>query len=155
LNHESAERNASVDQPSAAARVFVSSQAVDQWPAAQLIACLNKLGVSLEHSPSNPRDKPDQRWKDWYHQGLPATLRRCRLFVIVVDDGWDSSSWMAQEAHLALVAPGSEKRLRGYFWNPERRQVTAAGMVGYLQQELPIEAQLAARFLAQEAAAEQ
>ncbi len=143
--------NAKVVHASDDRRVFVSSSAVDQAPAAQLIACLNKLGVSVEHSPSNPNDAPDARRKDWYDQGLPATLRRCDIFVIVVDRGWESSTWMAQEAHLALMASEIGKPLRGYYWNPERRRVTAAGMVGYLKQELPIDVEQAARIVARDA----
>jgi len=71
--------------------------------------------------------------------------------VVVVDAGWDSSSWMAEEAHLALEATGMDRRLRGYFWNPERHHVTAAGVVGYLKEELPTDVDSAARFVAHEA----
>lgn len=69
--------------------------------------------------------------------------------LVVVDSGWDSSSWMGQEAHFALEAPGAKRHLRGYLWNPEGRQVKAAGMVGYLRQGLPADIDEACDILAE------
>jgi hypothetical protein len=100
-----------------------------------LVAALRGAGLNVEQSPSNPIHRADPRWADWYRVGLPSTLRRCRTFVIVVDNGWDSSTWMAQEAESALVSPGG---LQGLFWNPLRVAVDARGMVGYLRTELPV-----------------
>jgi TIR domain len=119
--------------------VFVSSQAVDRDPARQLIGRLQSVGVRVEHSPSNPLDREDARWPDWYQEGLRAALGRCRLFVIVVDAGWDSSTWMAQEAHAALESDRMIRHLEGFFWNPTGAVVRAAGMVRYLKVELPVE----------------
>ena len=129
------------------ARVFVSSQAVDRHPASELIAELQKRGVQLERSPSNPLHAKDPRWEDWLEGGLAAALRRCGVFVVVVDAGWDSSSWMGEEAHLALEARGSIMPLRGFFWNPEGMRMTAAGMVRHLREELPIDSEKAAAVL--------
>jgi hypothetical protein len=54
------------------------------------------------------------------------------VFVAVIDRGWDSSTWMAQEADLA-----SRKGLPLLYWNPDRLVVKASGMVPYLREALP------------------
>src|SRR5689334_2646354 len=97
--------------------VFVSSQRVDRDPARELIRRLLTTGIGVEHSPSNPLDREDARWSDWYHEGLFAALRRCRLFVIVLDAGWDSSTWMGTEAHAALESSRAGTQLEAFFWN--------------------------------------
>jgi hypothetical protein len=117
-------------------RVFVSSQIVDRWPAGDLIQALRRVGVGVEHSPRNPRDGKDSRWRNWYSETLLTTLDRCDALVIVVEPGWDSSTWMASEAQAAL-APGRRTEQKAFFWNPGGTRVTAAGMVGYLRVELP------------------
>jgi hypothetical protein len=82
---------------------------------------------------------------------LIATLRRCSLFVIIVDPVWDSSTWMGEEAHAALESHLMVPHLPAFFWNPDRVAVRAAGMVRYLKAELPIKTQEAVRILASEA----
>jgi hypothetical protein len=72
--------------------IFVSSQSVDAPQAASLIEGLRRARVSIEHSPRNPMDGDDPRWRDWYELGLPAAVERCELFVAVIDRGWDCSS---------------------------------------------------------------
>jgi TIR domain len=118
-------------------RVFVSCQAVDRKPAGDLIRELRMAGIEVEHSPRNPLDGNDPRWEGWYQAGLAAAIGGCDVFVIVVDDGWDSSTWMAIEADAALAVPQGGSPLRLFFWNPEATTVKAAGMVRYLKHELP------------------
>lgn len=77
-------------------------------------------------------DGDDPRWRDWYEAGLPAAIGRCEVFVAVVDRGWDSSTWMGQEADTA-----SKSGLTLLYWNPDRLLVKARGMVAYLREELP------------------
>ena len=77
-------------------------------------------------------DGDDPRWRDWYTVGLPAAVGRCDLFVIVVDRGWDCSSWMASEADMAL-----KRGLPLLYWNPDRIVVKARGMIPYLREEVP------------------
>ena len=81
--------------------ILVSSQSVDAAQAASLIAGLRRAHVDANHSPRNPMDGDDPRWRDWYDAGLPAAVGRSDLFVIVIDRGWNSSSWMASEADTA------------------------------------------------------
>jgi hypothetical protein len=119
---------------SSCATVFVSSQAVDRWPAQALIRALRNAGCDVEHSPSNPADGNDARWATWYASGLAATLERCRIFVVIVDRGWDSSTWMGEESEKA-IARGVP--LRRFFWNPDRVHVVAQAMTRYLAEELP------------------
>lgn len=118
--------------------IFVSSQAVDEPPASDLIAGLRSASLVVEHSPSNPAHGDDGRWSDWYAKGLAETLARCSIFVAVIDLGWDSSTWMAIEADLAVQKLGAG-RIRSVFWNPEARVVVAGGVLPYLKEELPQE----------------
>lgn len=131
--------------------IFVSSQAVDRWPARELLNRLRAAGVPVEHSPSNPTDRKDPRWAGWYESGLREALERCALFVVVVDKGWDSSTWMGEEAHAALCPAAGRKPLRAFFWNPSSGTTIAQGMAGYLGRELPVDVEDATRILAEEA----
>jgi hypothetical protein len=128
-------------ESSATMRVFVSCQAVDRKPAQDLIFALREAGVDVEHSPRNPLDGADARWKDWYDAGLATALRGCDVFVIVVDEAWDSSTWMAIEAQAGLAALRDGVARRAFFWNPLGIGVraAAAGTGAYLQHELPRE----------------
>lgn len=117
-------------------RVFVSSQAADQRPARDLITGLRDAGVEVEHSPSNPLDRTDPRWTTWYDHGLGVAIAKSDAFVIVLDKGWDSSTWMGIEAEAALKSP-NRTATNAYIWNPDGIVVSAAGMVPYLRPELP------------------
>ena len=123
-------------------RVFVSSQVVDRWPARALIAALRQAGVEVEHSPRNPLDGEDPRWKNWYSETLGAVVDGCDAFVIVLEPGWDSSAWMAIEAETGLT-PGRKTERKAFVWNPDGVTVKAAGMTGYLRAELPRELEAA------------
>ena len=112
--------------------IFVSSQSVDGARAASLIERLRLAKVTIEHSPRNPIDGDDPRWRGWYEVGLPAAVERCKLFVAVIDPGWESSTWMACEAEVA-----TKKGRPLCYWNPDGVKVAAGGMVPYLREELP------------------
>ena len=112
--------------------IFVSSQSVDSAHVASLIDGLRQAHVTIEHSPRNPIDADDPRWRGWYEVGLPAAVERSDVFVAVIDRGWDSSTWMACEAEMA-----TKKGLPVLYWNPDGVKVTAQGMVPYLREELP------------------
>ena len=124
-------------------RIFVSSQLVDHEPAAALIRELKSLSCAVFHSPRNPLDGEDPRWSDWYASGLSTSLARCDRFVVVLDQGWDSSTWMAQEASLAV-----EQNLETFYWNPLQVVVTAGGVKMYLVNERPRDLKVAAGLLA-------
>jgi len=85
----------------------------------------------VEHSPINPADGSDPRWTTWYAD-LADVIAKSDVFVVVIDDVWDSSTWMASEADAAkrYVA-------RRAVWNPNGVSVTAVGMLTYLENELP------------------
>jgi hypothetical protein len=118
------------------AGVFLSSQAIDRCPARTLIDALRTSGVRVECSPRNPLDGEDSRWTDWYSTGLPNAIRGVDVVVLVLDEGWDSATWMAEEARLAFAFLGAEAVL---FWNPNLVSVRAAGMLPYLKTRLPDE----------------
>jgi hypothetical protein len=73
------------------------------------------------------------------------------MFVVVLVAGWDSSTWMAEEANYALTMPRVVAPLPGFFWNPTRVSVRARGMVGYLKTELPVSVEDAVAVLLEEA----
>ena len=103
------------------------------------------MGMTVEHSPGNPLDGDDARWADWYAKGLSETLDRCDTFVAVIDEVWDSSTWMGQEADTGMT-----KRLPSMlFWNPDGVTVVAAGMKRYLGEGLPVALDDAVRLLVQ------
>lgn len=117
--------------------IFTSSQDIDQPPASVLIARLRESGFSVDTSPQNPSAGYDPRWADWYDSGLPAALEIADWFVIVLDQGWDSSSWMAEEARCATQRHCRQQLPHVCYWNPDCIEVNAAGMKPYLRERLP------------------
>jgi hypothetical protein len=130
--------------------VFVSSQSVDAANARTLIQHLMASGLAVDHSPRNPLDGDDPRWHDWFKKGLPAAVAAADCFVIVIDGGWDSSTWMGEEAHIASVSG-----LPMYYWNPAGIQVKAKGMLPYLKRKLSDDLADAVQCLAEDAQTEQ
>jgi hypothetical protein len=114
--------------------VFLSSQALDRAPARALAEALHSAGVGLECSPTNPVDGEDSRWANWYSAGLARAIRASDAAVLVLDEAWDSSTWMAEEAHQALTLLGADAV---FFWNPNNVQVRAVGMLPFLKTRLP------------------
>lgn len=129
--------------------IFVSGYNVDEPPASNLIAALRFRGLSVEYSPSNPKNKPDSKWENWYEEGLMAALQGCDTFVAVVTDAWDSSSWMYAECQVALNLLNASQMPRLFYWNPQKISVTAAGMVRFLKSELPLDPDVAVEVLTQ------
>ena len=125
--------------------VFVSSLAIEAPPASGLVAALQTEGIQVEHSPRPPLHGNDPQWEHWYDIRLPEAIRRCSTFVIVLDHAWDGSTWMAQEAHMALESPHVTPHLTGFFWNPMR--IRPRGLVGYLRTELPVDPTEAVRVI--------
>ena len=82
-------------------------------------------------------DGEDPRWQDWYGEGLAAELDKADAFIAVIDEAWDSSTWMGTEAQMALdrMQAGSIKRM--YFFNPDGVTVAPEGMRRYLKEPLP------------------
>jgi hypothetical protein len=114
--------------------MFVSTQAISRSPAHDLVEALRAAGVQVAHSPRNPADGPDDAWTTWYALGLREALRGAGIAVLVVDEAWSSSTWMAQESDAAFSELGPD---RVAFWNPTRTAVTALGMLRYLKARLP------------------
>ncbi len=110
---------------------------MDRRPASDLIQALKSAGVAVEHSPSNPLDQNDPRWGAWYKSGLTSSLQHCQVFIIVVDFTWDSSTWMGEEARVALVSSPDSAARQAFFWNPDGIEVRGAGRAPHLREELP------------------
>ena len=114
----------------------MSSEVIDRYPAKDLIAGLREAGFEVDHSPSNPLDRDDPRWANWYAEGLPKAMDQCDAFVVALERHWDSATWMGIEGEEALKA-GRRTAEQMFVWNPEGITVHAAGMIRYLQAELP------------------
>ena len=127
--------------------IFVSAYSIDKPPASTLIAALRLKGIAVEHSPRNPDDRADLKWKDWYNSGLAEALKRSDRFVVVIDEAWDSSSWMAEECHQAINSKNASRTKKTYYWNPYNVKVLAIGMAPYLKTELPAELSKAVKAL--------
>lgn len=131
-------------------RVFMSSQDVDGDPCSALISTLRSEGWVVDHSPRNPIRGHDPRWSSWYASGLAAALTGADVFIVVLDYVWDSSSWMAEEAHFAIER-GMVKT--AFYWNPQCIVVRAMGMRRYLRSELPRDMDALVQVLREHAAA--
>ncbi len=120
--------------------IFVSCQCIDSVEPQMFISELRVKKYRVDHSPRNPQDGNDSRWADWYEIGLSEAIKESQAFVIVVDQGWDSSTWMGIEADEALK---SMQALGGRYlmayWNPNNIEVRAQGMMEYLKNRLPNE----------------
>jgi len=119
-------------------RIFISSQNIDGPEAAPFIENLQRNGFIVETSPRSPHYGYDLKWKDWYGKGLAAALDRSDVFIFVVDRGWDSSTWMWQEAGSAFLRKKSGKLRAYYCYNPTSITAFALGMYRYLSEAEPI-----------------
>lgn len=127
-------------------RFFVSAYFSSQPPAATMIHHLRELGHRVEHSPQPPEGASiDPRWEGWYPEsgqspgsdsrcGLGVALNEVDACVIVIDQAWDSSTWMAIEADEALARLGVA---RLFCWDPDQYRPQARGMFRYLNRPLP------------------
>jgi len=118
--------------------IFISCQSIDSPEPQMLISELKERGFRMNHSPRNPLDGDDRRWADWYQRGLQEAIKESQSFVIIVDRGWDSSTWMGIEADEGLrKARASGGNYVMAYWNPNNIEVKAKGMLGYLKDRLP------------------
>jgi hypothetical protein len=117
--------------------IFVSSQNIDEPHTDALIKGLQASGFKVNHSPRNPIHGYDFRWANWYETGLQVSLATTNIFIIAVDVGWDSSTWMAIEADLAFRLLGNGNIEQLYYYNPLHIRVKAKGALPYLNKQLP------------------
>ena len=117
--------------------IFVSCQSIDSEYTSILVRKLREEGFHVNHSPQNPLDGYDPRWRDWYERGLDEALDSTNIFIIVIDYGWDASTWMAQEADSALKRFERGQIREMYYLNPDNTNIHAGGMLRYLKQQLP------------------
>ena len=118
--------------------IFISCQSIESPEPQMLVSELKEKGFRTNHSPRSPLDGDDSRWADWYQRGLHEAIKESQSFVIIVDRGWDSSTWMGIEAGEALrKAKASGGNYVMTYWNPNNIEVKAKGMLGYLKDRLP------------------
>jgi len=59
---------------------------------------LQKHGFELDHSPHSPQSGiTDERWSNWYREGLPKAINLADIFIAVITPSCDGSTWMQQE----------------------------------------------------------
>ncbi|HEY9683616.1 MAG TPA: hypothetical protein V6C89_20340 [Drouetiella sp.] len=117
-------------------KVFVSCQAIDEKEAQDFLHGLIKAGFEVQHSPDPPSHGNDPAWEGWYEKRLSETVARADYFVVVVDRGWDSSTWMGIEGEAALSEVRKKRPLRMFSYILSNREVTNP-MRKYLGQALP------------------
>ncbi len=115
-------------------RVFVSSCTIDSGHPSALVNSLLAEGFEVLHSP-----RKDQRvnWGDWYNRDSLNALGQTDIFVIAVTENWQFSTWMQHEAWEAQKRLRAGKIRRMLFYNPDNIQVTAKGMLPFLNERLP------------------
>jgi hypothetical protein len=71
---------------------------------------LKEHGFEVEHSPSSPHSGiQDERWGNWYQEGLPKAIKRAELFIAVITPSCDGSTWMMseyEEAYRSFLTTG-------------------------------------------------
>lgn len=115
-------------------KLFVSNSSIDTPPASDIIAMLRNEGFEVDHSPRNPSDGKDDRWYSWYSEGLESALIASDVVVIVVDAGWDSSTWMADEAYRARRLHQERSIDAVFVLNPLSISVHEGAMLDYFNQ---------------------
>jgi hypothetical protein len=80
-----------------AARVFVSTENTSDALSAGLIHRLTAAGFEVTTSPLNPAFGEDPRWVDWYGNGCEQAIAAIDIFVAVVTEGYECSTWMGFE----------------------------------------------------------
>ena len=114
--------------------VFVSSERVDDSHVMGLISRLRQEGYTVSHSPRNPADGEDPRWRAWYESGCRAEVAQADVFLIGVTRGWDCSTWMCHEAEEARLSGRIRRRC---YYNPAHIAVKENMAWSYLNERLP------------------
>lgn len=80
-------------------KVFVSwYDGQNHGSANEFLALLKKHGFEVEHSPRSPDSGiHDNRWNNWYQEGLPTAIHQADIFIAVITPASDGSTWMLQE----------------------------------------------------------
>jgi len=59
---------------------------------------LKKNSFDVEHSPySHHSGIYDERWNQWYEEGLPKAIKQAEMFIAVITPPCDGSIWKLQE----------------------------------------------------------
>lgn len=68
----------------------------------EFFGLLQKHGFDIEYSPRSPHSRiNDERWNNWYEEGLPKAINRAEIFIAVITPSCDGSTWMAIEYEAA------------------------------------------------------
>jgi hypothetical protein len=120
--------------------IFISSQRIDDPQTSFLIKRLCEVGINIYHSPRNPLDGEDEKWKcNWYEKGLRDALNKTDVFIASIDLGWGSSTWMGIESDEGLKRLKDGRIKKMYYFNPLHIIIKEKGMKCYLIEQLPDE----------------
>lgn len=93
--------------------VFISTDNFGNVSIQEILNSLMEQNLIVNTSPKNPVNGYDAKWVDWYSKGLQLALVSTDVFIIILTDSWESSTWMAEEAHRAeeLFTKGKIKKM--------------------------------------------
>lgn len=125
--------------------IFLSCENSADPGFASLKRSLMNLGLPVTSSPS----PEDERWHDWQQAGCGRQLGSFDIFVAVVTEGYDGSTWMAHELETAWKLSQETGKPTLFAFRVVQRPLPA-GFKCYAPalRELPAEAEAAARVLA-------
>jgi hypothetical protein len=81
------------------AKVFISwYDGQNHALANEFFGLLKEHGFEAKHSPHSPHSgMKDERWNNWYQEGLPRAIQRAEIFIAVITPPCDGSTWMMIE----------------------------------------------------------
>jgi len=106
--------------------IFVSTENTADARVVRVIDLLKAAGHTVTTSPINPAIGDDPRWKDWYENGCRTAIDSNDVFLAVVTEGYDSSTWMAIELETAWNANRATGRPLLFLLHRSARPLPAA-----------------------------
>jgi len=117
--------------------------------AAELFALLKTGKFEIEHSPNSPHSGHlDERWANWYDDGLSKALRRADIFLAVITPSCDGSTWMLQEYQEAYTRFLQTARPALYFVRFDRTEQPVTYPGNYLENSIQLPSNPGAAFQA-------
>jgi|GEM_PF-4363642 len=117
--------------------VFINCERIKNEYVESLINKLELNGFNLFTSPENPLDGYDIKWKNWYDSGFEEIITKINIFISIITDSWESSTWMAYECGKAEKYLLYGKINKMFFIDLRTKNFMSKGMLRYLKEKLP------------------
>jgi hypothetical protein len=117
--------------------VFINCERIKNDYVVALINILKSNEFNIFTSPDNPTDCEDYKWKNWYEFELEKTINNIDIFISIITDSWESSTWMGQENSIAEKYLLNGEIQNMYFIDLRTTNFMSKGMKRYLKNELP------------------